>query len=145
MICPFCNTKNIQSRLIYQDKTISAFPSNIPIVPGHTLVCPRRHLNKIDELSDYELIVIKKFIVDLKKALSKCFNAKGFNIAWNEGKTSGQSVPHLHIHVLPRKPNDQGVYKYDPREFLYRPRSRQESPTQELEEVAKQIQKSLAR
>ena len=83
-------------------------------------------------------------VIRLKNGLRKTFQAEGFNIAWNEGKMAGQAIDHLHIHVVPRKTGDAGIYEYEPRKFLYRPGSRNESPRQELQEVAELIKKSLA-
>ncbi len=120
-----------------------AFPTNIPITTGHTLICPVRHVSKIDQLSEEELIAIKDFMIRLKKGLAKSLNAEGFNIAWNEGGVAGQAVNHLHIHVVPRKPDDTGIYEYDPRKFLYRPGSRSESPEEELQVVAELIKKNI--
>jgi len=75
-------------------------------------------------------------IIKSKKALRKSFDASGFNLAWNEGVSAGQTIDHLHIHLLPRKKGDSGVYKYEPREFLYRLGSRVKSTDDELNEVA---------
>lgn len=145
MNCPFCDkdNKDIQDRLIYKDSLVMAFPTNIPIVPGHILVCPSRHVSKIDQLSEEELKAIANLIVQLKDSLKKAFQVEGFNIAWNEGKIAGQAVDHLHIHIVPRKAGDEGIYEYDPRKFLYRPGSREISPEQELKEIAELIKKNL--
>lgn len=143
MNCPFCDNANIQPRIIYRDNLIMAFPGNMPIVPGHTLVCPVRHVAKIDQLSDDELGAIRDFLVRLKNSLKKSLDAQGFNIAWNEGSMAGQSVGHLHIHVVPRKTDDEGIYEYEPRRFLYRPGTRRKSQKQELQEVAELIRKNL--
>src|SRR3989338_5398797 len=136
MKCPFCENTNESVRTIYKNDLAMAFPTNIPIVPGHILVCPTRHVSKIEDLSDEEFLFIKSLIVKLKKSLKKCLGAEGFNIAWNEGGAAGQAIDHLHIHIVPRKTGDVGIYKYDPRKFLYRPGSRKESPIQELKEIA---------
>lgn len=143
MSCAFCDLTKIQQRIVYIDKLVMAFPTNIPIVPGHILVCPIRHVSHFDLLNDNEFTAIKDAITRLKKSLKKCFQAEGFNIAWNEGEPAGQSVDHLHIHILPRKKFDTGVYKYEPREFLYRPGSREVSPDQELQEVARLVKECL--
>jgi len=56
----------------------------------------------------------------------------------------GQSVPHFHLHIVPRKEGDQGVYQYEPREFLYRPGPRTiSSPHEELNGVVEMIKKAL--
>ncbi len=87
---------------------------------------------------------MRSSIVRLKGALRESLRAEGFNIAWNEGTAAGQAVEHLHIHVVPRKAGDAGIYRYEPRQFLYRPGSRSESPREELEEIAELIKGSLA-
>lgn len=143
MNCPFCDIKSLEPRLIYKDDFVLAFPSNIPIVPGHIVVCPVRHISKIDEMSDDELAAIKNFIVRLKNNLKNTLKAEGFNVAWNEGKMAGQAVNHLHIHVVPRKSGDVGIYEYEPRQFLYRPGSRAESPAVELAGIAELIKKGF--
>lgn len=141
--CPFCKGDDIKSRIVYLDNLIIIFPTNIPITPGHMLVCPVRHVATIDKLTNEELFAILKVIVRLKKALRKSLYAKGFNVAWNEKKVAGQLIDHLHIHVVPRKKGDSGIYKYEPRKFLYRQGSRKKSPIQELKEVAQLIKKNL--
>jgi diadenosine tetraphosphate (Ap4A) HIT family hydrolase len=75
-------------------------------------------------------------IIRIKNALKKSFDADGFNVAWNEGVSAGQTVDHLHIHIVPRKAGDAGIYEYEPRKFLYRPGSRIKSPKRELREIA---------
>lgn len=79
----------------------------------------------------------------LRKSLQKTFKAKGFNYAWNEGELAGQVVPHFHLHILPRKKGDTGIMQYDPREFLYRPGSREKSSDRKLIVVATKIKKHL--
>jgi histidine triad (HIT) family protein len=143
MICLFCENKEIAERVIYEDDLVKIFPTNIPITPGHVLVLPKRHILKIDELSEKELVAIKDWIIKIKNVLKQTFEAEGFNIAFNEGEFAGQSVPHLHIHIVPRKKGDTGIYEYEPRKFLYRPGSRMESKEEELSEIAKLIKNNL--
>ena len=142
--CPFCIVDAIEKqRIIYGDALLKVFPTNIPIVPGHVLICPTRHVSKIDDLKDEELLAVRDFIVRLKTVLRKVFGAEGFNFAWNEGVAAGQSVCHLHIHVVPRKGGDTGIYGYDPREFLYRPGERAKTPDQELRKITNLIKNYL--
>lgn len=143
IICPFCDDKNISLRFVYQDSLVMSFPTNIPIVPGHLLVCPKRHISKIENLSKEEVLAITNLIIKLKEGLKKSFKAEGFNIAWNEGVSAGQAVDHLHIHIVPRKAGDMGIYEYDPRKFLYRPGTREISPEEELRAVAEVVKLNL--
>lgn len=138
------NNPNIASRLITQNDLAFAFPSLMPIVPGHTLVCPKRVVTTMDELTNQELIAIMQLRKALREAMIKTFDAEGFNYAWNEGNIAGQTVPHLHLHMLPRKAGDTGITTYEPRSFLYRPGERDASPEEELSAVAKLIKKHIS-
>ncbi len=137
------NDPEIKSRLIVENDLAFAFPTNIPIVPGHTLICPKRHVAKMDDLTDDEIHAILLLQRKLKEAMIKAFAAEGFNYALNEGKVAGQGINHLHLHMLPRKKDDSGIFEYDPRKFLYRPGKRPESPEKELSEVAELIKNNL--
>ncbi|TSC65753.1 MAG: hypothetical protein CEO22_368 [Candidatus Berkelbacteria bacterium Gr01-1014_85] len=105
-----------------------AFLTNIPIVPGHTLVVPKRHAAKYEALDQDESLAIEVLRTKIMHSLIKTFRATGFNFAWNDEKIAGQSVPHFHLHIVPRQEGDTGIYEYDPRQFLSRPGSRAESP-----------------
>src|SRR3989338_2888198 len=137
------NDPKIKSRLIVENERAFAFPSKMPIVPGHTLICPKRHVSKIDYLTEDELHAILLLQKELKRAMIKAFSAEGFNYAWNEGKIAGQNVNHLHLHMLPRKQSDSGIFEYEPRKFLYRPGERPDSDEEELVEVAELIKENL--
>ncbi len=141
--CPFCEIPEIKKREIIRNDLAWAFPTNIPIVPGHVLIVPVRCVGTFDDLTQAEIRAIFDLRDILKKALLKVFGAEGFNYAWNEGKLAGQSVPHFHLHMLPRKTGDAGITEYEPRKFLYRPGSREESSESELLSVSQSIKKAL--
>lgn len=135
---------DVSDRLIVMSDKAFAFPAKMPIVPGHVLVCPKRIVKVFEDLTDDEVRELFKLIFDLKIALKKTFGAEGFNIAWNEGELAGQTVSHLHIHIVPRTLNDKGIVEYEPRKFLYRPGIRARSPVSELQSIAKEIAKNFA-
>jgi len=141
--CVFCTLPEIKDRTIVRGDLAWAFLTNIPITPGHTLVAPIRHVEKFEELTQEERDAIFILATKIKTALKKSFAAEGFHYAWNEAKVAGQSVPHFHLHVVPRKAGDEGITEYDPRKFLYRPGSREATPEQELQSVATQIKETL--
>ncbi len=139
MSCDFCNDAEITEREIARGDLVRAFPTRTPIVPGHVLLCPLRHVATFDDLTEAERTELFSIAADLKIAMRTAYDADGFNIAWNEGEIAGQSVPHFHMHLLPRAPGDSGVVDYEPRKFLYRPGSRQETTGEELRSVAAEL------
>lgn len=144
--CAFCNQEDLRDRIIAESELAFVFPTISPIVPGHVLISPKRHVKYYEDLTEQEKREIEGLRMKMKAALQKVFEASGFNYAWNEEKIGGQSVPHFHLHVLPRKEGDTGVYEYEPRKFLYRPLAlseRPESPAEELKAVAELIRKEL--
>ena len=144
MDCPFCTNKEVMERIIVENNLAIAFPTNTPIVPGHILICPKRHIKYYEEATEEEKRAIEELRVKIRKALKEVFQTQGFNWAWNEEIIGGQSVPHFHLHVVPRKEGDQGVHQYEPREFLYRPRARSViTPNEELMEIVGEIKKAL--
>lgn len=143
MECAFCSNVAIHDRMIVENDFAWAFPTNIPITPGHTLVIPKRCVANISDMTPEERVALFDLVETIKQALRRTFDAVGFNIAWNEEKIAGQSVPHFHIHIVPRTEGDTGIDEYEPRKFLYRPGSREESPETELSVVASLIKRSL--
>ena len=140
----FWDIPNIEERIIVKNDLAFAFPTNIPIVPGHTLISPIRVVATFEELTNDEVAAIFDLMKKLKIAMKKTFEAEGFNTAWNEGVIGGQSVPHFHLHLLPRKEGDTGIYEYEPRKFLYRTGGgRPESPEEELQQVAQLLRSAL--
>ncbi len=141
--CVFCSIPEIKERAVASNRFARAFPTNIPIVPGHILIAPKRCVALFSDMTEAEEKALFSLASKIKKALKKTFGAEGFNIAWNEGELAGQSVPHFHLHILPRKSGDAGILKYEPRKFLYRPGSREQTPEAELKKVAELIKKNL--
>jgi diadenosine tetraphosphate (Ap4A) HIT family hydrolase len=142
--CQFCakhSTKHL--RRIARNGLAQAFLTNAPVVPGHTLIIPNRCIACIDDLNPDEVSAIFALLAILKPAFRDTLDAEGFNYAWNEGAVAGQTVPHLHLHVLPRRSGDIGVLGYDPRQFFYRTGSRDPSPIEDLTIVARSIRRRI--
>ena len=143
MTCPYCTDPEVKERVIIQNDLVFAFPTNIPIVPGHTLICPIRCVPTFEDLTPEEARAMFELRGKVRVALIELFGAEGFHYVWNKGSVAGQSVPHFHLHVIPRKSGDEGVTEYEPRKFLYRLGSREKTPTAELVAVAELIRKNL--
>ena len=84
-----------------------------PAADGHTLVIPKREIETFFELSDEELVAIKELIVSRKEEIIKQDSTvEGFNIFINNGKVAGQTVFHLHFHLIPRRQGDSAWENY---------------------------------
>lgn len=82
-----------------------------PVSPGHSLVIPKRHIGSFFETSPQERAALLELLDQAQAAAGAEFHPDGFNIGINDGAAAGQTVPHLHIHLIPRFQGDQS----DPR------------------------------
>ncbi|KAL1585199.1 hypothetical protein WHR41_06469 [Cladosporium halotolerans] len=79
-----------------------------PLLPGHILVCPLTQHKFLTDLSPPELSDLFLTVTRVQRTLKRLYGAPAFNIAVQDGAESGQSVPHVHVHVIPRKAGDGG-------------------------------------
>lgn len=128
--------------MIIENDLAWAFPTNIPITPGHTLISPKRCVKKLGDLTKEERLSILNLADKIMAALKKVYKAEGFNCAWNQEKLAGQSVPHFHLHIIARKEGDTGLLGYDPRSMLYRTGDREPTPATELLKIRDRIRKT---
>lgn len=135
----FTESAEIRDRTYLENELAFACLTYMPITPGHTLIIPRREIVSFAELTPDELTAIHQLTSQVMERLRQNLGADGFNCAWNQGEEYGQSVPHFHLHVVPRTPGDQGIADYEPRQFLYRPGSRPTTPEVELSQLASQL------
>ena len=102
--CPFCMLP-AERILILADEAL-VIRDAFPVSPGHTLVIPRRHIGSFFELSDAERTCMVELLARAKAELDLSFQPDGFNIGINDGAAAGQTVPHLHLHLIPRYRGD---------------------------------------
>lgn len=141
--CVYCALPQIRERKIIGNDFAWAFPTNIPITPGHTLISPVRCVKTLSELTLEERLAILDLADDIIEALRKSYGAEGFNCVWNQEKLAGQTVPHFHLHIIPRIEGDTGVLGYDPRSMLYRTGDREPTSEEELLLVRDLIKSNL--
>lgn len=103
-MCVFCSKTEKDFYLETHD--MAAIYNISPIVPGHSLVIPKRHVESLFDLTDTELISFIRLGRKVASLLTAVFNTNAFNMAIQEKAASGQSVPHLHMHVVPRTIGD---------------------------------------
>ena len=114
--CIFCKivAGQIPSCRVYEDETKIAFMDINPVQPGHTLLVPRKHYERLTELSAQEAADLAAALPRLAAAVVKAAAADGFNIFQTNGACSGQSVPHVHVHIIPRHNGDGYSFHWRP-------------------------------
>lgn len=104
MNCIFCERKDIHIEL--ENDLALAFFDSYPVNMGHMLIIPKRHFADFFEATDEEIIAINNLLHKAKKLLEERFKPDGFNIGVNIGYDAGQTIFHLHIHLIPRYKGD---------------------------------------
>lgn len=77
-----------------------------PLLPGHVLVSPRRLVPRFNDLSQQEVQDLFATVQRVSRTIERVFDASALNIAIQDGQDAGQSVPHVHAHIIPRKKHD---------------------------------------
>lgn len=103
--CPFCSIPD--DRIVGRLGTAFAIRDGFPVSPGHTLIIPRRHIGSLFGIPGSDLLDLLQLLAQTKAALDREFQPDGYNIGVNDGAAAGQTVPHLHIHLIPRYQGDQ--------------------------------------
>lgn len=103
--CPFCTLP--LERIIDSNEFRVAIRDGFPVSPGHTLVIPKRHIGSWFEISNDEQRGLLDLLARAKTDLQEEFKPDGYNIGINDGPAAGQTVPHLHMHLIPRYKGDQ--------------------------------------
>jgi histidine triad (HIT) family protein len=106
--CIFCKIidRKIPAEIVYEDKNFMAILDVTPINPGHTLLVSKKPFVNIFDMPDKLLEKIGPLLKKLSQAVKKATKVEGLNIGMNNGEVSGQSVFHMHIHIMPRTKDD---------------------------------------
>jgi histidine triad (HIT) family protein len=104
--CPFCSilAGEEPSAAVYEDERVVAFLDRRPLFPGHTLVVPRQHVVTLGDLPAEEVGPLMRVVQAASRAMESALGAQGSLVAVNNRVS--QSVPHLHVHVVPRTKGD---------------------------------------
>jgi len=101
--CPFCNPDHV---ILAEKEHCFAIADQYPVSNGHTLVVSKRHVKSYFELSREERIDCWDLMDELKQKLEQKHQPSGWNIGINTGRAAGQTVFHMHIHLIPRYTGD---------------------------------------
>ena len=106
--CLFCKiiSGELPSSKVYEDEKTFAFLDIAPLNKGHILVIPKEHHNRFTTLSPEQLHGLMKFAQKIAKASCRVLDADGFNLILSNGSCAGQIIPHCHLHIVPRFPDD---------------------------------------
>lgn len=105
--CPFCNTEN-QLLAFASTEDFKAVYNLSPILPGHSLVIPVKHVTSLFDLKEEEISNFFFFARKITAFLCEVFKSDAYDWSLQEGTEAGQSIDHLHLHIIPRKPDDLG-------------------------------------
>lgn len=131
--CIFCKILkgDIPSYKVYEDDSFIGILDINPSAKGHVIIIPKNHAANIFELSEKdakEIFVVAKKIAE---AIKKAYQPDGINILQNNGEAAGQTVFHLHVHVIPRYKDDTIKIEWEPKEM------------KDLEKVLEEIKKEM--
>jgi len=134
MDCLFCDILDGKKDgyFLYEDNSHVAFLDRYPIDVGHSLVLPRKHHEKITDMTPEDVGNIFAFVPKIAKAILEATGADAFSIGQNNGRAAKQIVPHVHIHIIPRYNSKGTVWT-----------KRQIASDDDLSELAKKIRSIL--
>ncbi|GAA5873559.1 hypothetical protein JCM16303_001164 [Sporobolomyces ruberrimus] len=104
----------IPNQIFYQSPLSLGIVNLKPLVPGHVLIIPKRVVPRFRDLTGEEVTDLFKSVHEVSKVIEKEFKAQALNVALQDGPLAGQSVPHVHVHIIPRKAKD-----FEPLDEMY--------------------------
>lgn len=137
--CIFCKIANggISARIIDQNDRAIAFLDAFPLSAGHTLIIPKSHYSKVQNMNKEDSSDVFNLLWKLSGAVEKAAGVNASTIAIHNGKAAGQEVPHVHIHIIPRTTSDGA----GPVHSMFKKRS--DTSSEELNLILGKIKKEL--
>ena len=134
MQCIFCEIIEGKRKgyMIYEDEDHVAFLDIYPIDKGHSLVLPRKHYERVTDMTPEKVGILFSKIPKIAKGVIKTTQADAFSLAQNNGLAAKQIVPHVHVHIIPRFNHKDTVWT-----------KRDIAKDEELQILAKQIRKNI--
>jgi len=124
--CVFCDIihRTVPSQVIYEDDQYMAILDRYPISKGHTLVLPKKHFQRVQDLSQREFCAMYARVHALNGLITSRLGATASHISINDGAAANQLIPHVHVHIIPRSENDSAGFT-----------ARKLIPAQEMEQI----------
>ena len=99
--CPFCDISDSEQVLIEGDLLFFMSTAD-PVLVESGMILPRAHRETVFDLTEDEWAESFTFLAEVKKYLDEKYSPDGYNVGWNVGSSGGMSIPHSHMHVIPR-------------------------------------------
>ena len=93
-------------RILDENELLVAINDGFPISKGHTLILPKRHISTFFDCTPDERQAILDMLDKMKTKLDRIYKPNAYNIGINDGEAAGQTVPHVHVHLIPRYEGD---------------------------------------
>jgi len=110
--CVFCDIvqRAVPSNVIYEDEEFIAILDKYPISIGHTLVMPKKHFGRVEDISQKEFCAMYARVHALNALITSRLGASASHISINDGAAANQLIPHVHVHIIPRSENDSAGF-----------------------------------
>lgn len=106
--CPFCNPDIIEKQFVHETENTVTLYCLTPATKGNLLIIPKRHIERFEHLTAEEMISIQEEITLFASVFADFYKISDYAILQKNGKNAGQSVPHIHFHMIPAtKPFDE--------------------------------------
>ena len=102
--CLFCTLG--AGRIVLANELAVVIRDSFPVSPGHTLIIPKRHVVSFFDVTGDEREAMLALLDSAKLGLDAAFHPDGYNVGINDGEAAGQTLPHLHLHLIPRYAGD---------------------------------------
>jgi len=112
LACVFCDivSKTTPAYIIYEDQGYVAFLDKYPISIGHTLVLPKTHFERVNNMPQRDFCALYSRVYALNQLITSRMGAAASHISINDGAAANQLIPHVHVHIIPRSPNDSAGF-----------------------------------
>lgn len=107
MKCFFCSEAlQDEERLLFRTERFAVRFDSYPVSEGHLLIFPLRHVERIGDLTEEEWVELREVVRRAEEEVVERYHPDGINWGINQGEAAGQTIPHLHIHLIPRYRGD---------------------------------------
>ena len=110
----YFSTFDVKDQVFYENETAVALVNLKPVVPGHVLVIPKMQYERLQDIPASDLGSLFSAVQSVGKVVESAFSGDSLSVAVQDGPNAGQTVPHVHVHVIPRRARD-----IEPNDLIY--------------------------